>query len=81
MLGGAIVVLLLLLSFVVDVIMGLAAMGTARVPLLWLFQWHPVLILVALVSLAWQWRDRSVWLFALGIAGLPFAALALTSWL
>lgn len=79
--GGAVVVLLLLLSFLVDAMMGLAAIGTARIPLLWLFQWHPALILVALVILAWRWRDRSAWLFALGIASLPFAAIALMAFL
>lgn len=74
--GGAAVILLLLLGSALDVLVAMMSIGTARVPLRWVFEWHLAFVLVAMVAVAWKWRERSAWLFAVAIALIPFAVMA-----
>jgi hypothetical protein len=74
--GTVLVVALLLLSLLADGLVALTALGHAPAPMLWLFQWHPALVLVAAVAIVWQWRLRSAWLLALAVALVPFVAAA-----
>jgi hypothetical protein len=73
---AAFLMLLLIVSVVIDWFVLLTGIGhaPAPAPVYDLFGWHFNLALVVMIALAWQWRVRSMQLFALVFALAPILA-------